>query len=40
MMKVMPLAMGKAYLACRRIEAERSAEMTLEDEVKYALERA
>jgi glutamine synthetase len=40
MMKMMPPAMGKAYLACRRLEAERSAEMTLEDEVRYALERA
>jgi glutamine synthetase len=40
LMNAMPSAMGKAYLACRRLEAERSAKMTLEDEVKYALERA
>jgi glutamine synthetase len=40
LMKIMPSAMSKAYLACRRLEAERSAETTLEDEVKDALERA
>jgi glutamine synthetase len=40
LMKVMPPAMGKAYLACRRLETERSPEMTLEDEVRYALVRA
>jgi glutamine synthetase len=40
LMNAMPADMGKAYLACRRAEANRSADMTLEDEVKEALERA
>lgn len=40
LMSVMSKAMSKAYLACRRVEVERSAKMTLEDEVKEALERA
>jgi len=40
LMKALPPTLSKAYLACRRLETNRAANMTLQDEVKDALERA
>lgn len=38
--KAMPLPLGRSYLALRRAEADRSADMTLEEEVAEFLARA
>jgi len=38
--KVLPKAMMRGYIALRRVDAERTAKMSLDDEVREALERS